>query len=103
MLPPRGNEHYVSPSALQLAHAGAKPYTSGVIAPEAIRERLADIGAAVTDDALAAKRELQKAQKTIERRRWVEWHRKQGQGPYKPPAGTGGTLTGKVTEASKER
>ena len=99
LLPSTGKEHIVSPSALQLALAGAKPFGSNVLVPESITARIEEINAGVArkdPEAIKAKMELLKAQKTLERRRWVEWFRKQNLGPYKPgqaPA-TSGTLTG---------
>lgn len=93
LLPSTGKEHLVSSAALQLAHAGAKPFTSGVLAPDRVIGVITDVRTAPNSDPKArkAKSELLKAQRTIERTRWVEWFRKaseRGQGARAASSGT---------------
>ena len=80
--PPTGNEVFVSPTAAQLALAQTKPRISGVARFERARSlfdelRRGDVPPEDRMQLLLARAMLEKARSCIERRRWVEWYRKQ--------------------------
>jgi hypothetical protein len=80
--PPTGKEDFVSPTSLQLALAAGKPKVSGVARFEKARSLFAELetGNVPPEDRmqlLLARSMLEKAQRALERRRWVEWYRKQ--------------------------
>lgn len=73
-----GREGFVSPSALQLALANGKPAHARVWNAS----RIKTIATALTDggdtspNALLARNQLERAERAIERRRWIEWYRR---------------------------
>lgn len=80
--PPVGTEAFVSPSALQLALSATKPKISGVARFDRSRSLFEELknGNVAPEDRrqlLLARAMLEKARSAIERRRWVEWYRKQ--------------------------
>lgn len=67
------------PSALVLAHASMRPTLSRVAKPKQIGRRLRDIRTeAKSGDAqgMMALEMLQRAEKAIDRRKWVDWHKR---------------------------
>lgn len=80
-LPVEGDEGFVSPTALQLALAQTKPIWSGVAATKKVPAVLATVGPdqANKRDArqrMRAKNQMERANRALERRRWVEWYKK---------------------------
>lgn len=86
--PPDGREGFVSPSALQLVHAYGKPEISGVVSRQEVARRRAELAANVRaelgagqdrtarQDLMRAKAAMEKAERTLERRRWIEWYKR---------------------------
>lgn len=83
-LPPDGTEGFVSPSALQLMLAQQKPAWSGIQKQDRIATRLRTMrpeamrGLAPNEQAtlLKAQAQMERAEQAIQRRRWVEWFRR---------------------------
>ena len=76
-LPPTGREGFVSPSALQLSLATQKPHSARVWNISKVREKLSALEAeGASPDALRAQNQLERADRAIERRRWIEWYRR---------------------------
>ena len=76
-LPPTGREGFVSPSALQLSLATQKPHASRVWNISKVREKMSALEAeGASADALRARNQLERADRAIERRRWIEWYRR---------------------------
>lgn len=75
----RGDEGFVSPSALELVLAGTKPVVAGVANPSRAHAtlRALDASTSTKKDVVLAKNQIAKARKAIERRRHVEWYRRQ--------------------------
>lgn len=77
-MPPDGTEGFVSPSALQLALASQKPAWARV----ETRDRLPEIFATLdrtkssSVDLDKARSQMERANRAIERRRWIEWYRR---------------------------
>lgn len=71
--PPHERDGYVSPAALQLALASWKPEMSGVLDPSKVQARYAQTKEE-TPEAYQARHELQKADRALERRRWIDWY-----------------------------
>jgi hypothetical protein len=69
---------YVSPAALQLAMAAAKPGSARVWNASAVPATFAGLDARVSGpervDQLRAKLAVEKADKTLQRQRWVRWY-----------------------------
>ena len=82
-LPPTGEEGFVSPTALQLALASQKPIVSRVSLGKRVPEVLASLseprGRIDQRQLMRAKHQMERAKRAIERRRWVEWHRRHAQ------------------------
>lgn len=79
-----------SPTALKMVESVRRPETSLVVDPAAAAKRLnAVVDAAKAGDAEAkkAKEALDKATRELERRKWIEWYRKQAQADKQPFAG----------------
>ncbi len=80
--PPTGEEGFVSPSALKLAMATMKPKVAGIAsatrAPSLFEEVEQAQGRSPGDVLAAAKARaaLEKADKTLQRRRWADWYAK---------------------------
>lgn len=78
--PPDGREGFVSPSALQLALATQKPQHARVWN----ESKVAEIASALAEDpstspnVLRARNQLERAERALERRRWIEWYRRAG-------------------------
>lgn len=83
VFPPTGDEGFVSPSALQLAMATMKPKIAGVVraarVPTLFETIENDPGRSPAEKiaAMKARASLEKAQRTLERRRWAEWYARQ--------------------------
>ena len=76
-LPPTGREGFVSPSALQLSLATQKPHSARVWNISKVREKMSALEAeGASPDALRARNQLERADRAIERRRWIEWYRR---------------------------
>ncbi len=76
--PPRGDEGFISPSALQLALAEGKPVMSGVRTPGKVPYLLDSISRDSDNkdvQGMRARAMMEKAERAIERRRWIEWYR----------------------------
>ncbi len=76
--PPSGEDGYVSPSAIQLALSTCKPEMAGVRSLSAAGRR-GDIlkhppRGADLDDTLRGRMAMIRAQKAIERHRWIRWY-----------------------------
>jgi hypothetical protein len=75
-----GREGFVSPTALQLVLASQKPVASGISQAGRLPEVLARLSSpdrsADPRQLLRAKHQMERAERAIERRRWVEWHRR---------------------------
>lgn len=70
----------VSPSALKMIEATKRPEQSLVIDPSKVVDRLKQVDQAVLAgdaEAVKAKEALDRANRELERRRWVEWYRRQ--------------------------
>jgi hypothetical protein len=79
IFPPNANEGFVSPSALQLVLASSKPEWSGVRESQKIPRIFDDLLAPYNDqrrDALKARDQIERANRAIERRRWINWYQR---------------------------
>lgn len=77
LFPVDPKEGFVSPSALQLVLASQKPGWSGVKRTDKIRGIFDDLNAPYNDqglNALKARDQIERANRAIERRRWVNWY-----------------------------
>lgn len=84
------------PSALVLAHASMRPTLSRVVKPKKIGTRLRDIRSeakAGDPQGVMALEMLQRAEKAIDRRKWVDWHQR-----FKAAEAHEDTSTGKSPE-----
>lgn len=75
-LPPNGREGYVSPTAINLVVAGAKPMWAGVAHTERVLARIASLQTGTSVDDLRARSMTERAERAVERRRWLEWYRR---------------------------
>src|SRR5262249_15064278 len=81
-VPPDGTEGYVSPSALQLALAAAKPGMSRVWNEDEANDLLRSFGDQPRTyekriQQMRAKLAMERAMRTLERMRWVRWYGRQ--------------------------
>ena len=82
-LPPNEDDGFISPSALQLALAQQKPEWSKVSSAGKVQsvidtiEKQAKVQSKSFRDILRARNQIERAVKGIDRRRWVEWYRRQ--------------------------
>jgi hypothetical protein len=79
ILPPNGREGFVSPSALQLSLAAGKPEIAGVQDRQKARAILQDLNAdrgADRQRLLKAQAQMERANRAIERRRWIDWYQR---------------------------
>ena len=82
-LPPNEDDGFISPSALQLALAQQKPEWSKVSSAGKVQsvidtiEKRATLQGKPFKDILKARNQIERAVKGIDRRRWVEWYRRQ--------------------------
>lgn len=83
ILPVTGRERDVSPSALQMAQAIWKPEMAQVANPGRIKERMEALGRDSSPDAIRAKHQMEKAERALERRRWIEWYRRRRQAGFR--------------------
>ena len=82
-------------AALQLAHAMRRPVLSGVTRPGGLRTRFSQIGQgkkAGDKDARDAQAAIDRAEKALSRRQWIEWHKRVARVPKDAPPP--GSLTG---------
>lgn len=85
----------LTPAALKLAMSTTKPYMSQVVEPANIVPKVRAIAKDTSPDGEKARRQLERAIKTLERRRWSEWYRKvRGDRKNVDQSGVGGMLTG---------
>jgi hypothetical protein len=79
-MPPTGQEGFVSPSTLQLVLATAKPLFSRVANKDAIEGVMSGLAKPEhpvdPTQHLLAKNQYERAERAIERRRWVDWYRR---------------------------
>lgn len=80
-LPPAGDEGFVSPSALQLMLATFKPVFAGVSDKSRIGTVMARLSSAKVPPEqlrqhILAKNQIERAERALERQRWVDWHRR---------------------------
>jgi len=96
--PDERRDGFVSPSAIQLALATSKPVQSGVFKiAEAPRIYDSLINAPKTDPRnLKARSQMERANRTLERRRWLEWYRRRTKAGYGAAARMVGT-TGRTS------
>lgn len=78
MIPPAARDGYVSPSALELALASMKPRWSKIESPREANRLWRELSNAnpTETNAIRARIELERAKKTIERERWIQWYRR---------------------------
>jgi hypothetical protein len=78
LFPGKPDDGFISPSAIQLALATSKPQSAGVFkAGQAPRLYDSLLGADRKDpDNLRARAQMERANRAIERRRWVDWFRR---------------------------
>lgn len=95
--PDERRDGFISPSAIQLALATSKPVQSGVFKiAEAPRIYDSLINASTADPRnLKARSQMERANRALERRRWLEWYRRRTKAGYGAAARIVGT-TGKV-------
>lgn len=83
VFPAKGDEGFVSPTALQLAAAEMKPEAAGVARKAGVPAVLHDVASqADTGDpqAMRARAMVEKAEKAIDRARWVDWYESEAKG-----------------------
>jgi hypothetical protein len=78
VIPPSEYDNFISPSAIQLALATSKPRSSGVLKPLKAPERYDSLLNTNGKDwsELKARAQMERANKALERRRWVDWFRR---------------------------
>lgn len=76
LMPGSESEAYVSPTAAALVVAGAKPKWAGVKHSERVALRFASLKTGDNVADLLAASSLERAERAVERRRWLEWYRR---------------------------
>lgn len=79
LFPPQLYDGYVSPSALQLSLAAGKPEISGVKYIGKVQKIYTNLNTEKNIDVLKAQAQMERANRAIERRRWINWYYKSSQ------------------------
>jgi hypothetical protein len=81
-LPASSEDGFISPTALQLALALGKPDVSGVSAKGMVGQRSRELAVSQQNHlgdsvkTMKARWQMERAERGIERRRWIEWYRR---------------------------